>query len=63
MCQEMIDLAGSGVEKYLKMQVKQKNGGSVKAFLCDCFKVFIVVLGSFFGSFAIAYFLLKVVVF
>ena len=63
MCQEMIDLAGSGVEKYLKIHAKQENDGSIKALLRDYFNVFLVILGSFLGSFGIAYLFLKVVVF
>lgn len=63
MCQEMIDLAGSGVEKYLKIHAKQENDGLIKAFLRDCFKVFLVILVFFFVSFVIAYLFLKVVVF
>lgn len=63
MCQEMIDLAGSGVEKYLKIHVKQESCVKLKDFLLDIFKVFLVILGSFFVSFGVAYLFLKVVVF
>ena len=67
----MIDLAGSGVEKYLKLPVKQKKEETTKSknlylFAINLLKMFVVIFVIFFSfiiSFYLVYFILKKVVF
>ena len=67
MCQEMIDLAGSGVEKYLKLPMKQKKKQSSKIknlyhLFLDLLRMFVVIFSSFVVSFFLVYFILRKVI-